>query len=84
LPLRATCAVISTPQPCCGASARRKRQALALFVLQFAVLGVIASAAGIALALLGQSLLVALLTAVAPADLPPPGLLPAASAFATA
>ena len=60
-----------------------KRQALALFVLQFAVLGVIASLAGIALALLGQTLLVALLTAVAPADLPPPGLLPAASAFAT-
>jgi putative ABC transport system permease protein len=53
-----------------------KRQALALFVLQFAALGVLASVAGIALALLGQSLLVALLTAVAPADLPPPGILP--------
>jgi putative ABC transport system permease protein len=60
-----------------------RRQALALFVLQFAALGVLASVAGIALALLGQSLLVALLTAVAPADLPPPGLLPAASAFGT-
>jgi putative ABC transport system permease protein len=60
-----------------------RRQALALFVLQFAALGVIASLVGIALALLGQSLLVALLTAVAPADLPPPGLLPAASAFGT-
>ena len=60
-----------------------KRQTLALFVLQFAALGVLASLVGIALALLGQSLLVALLTAVAPADLPPPGFLPAASAFGT-
>ena len=60
-----------------------RRQALALFVLQFAALGVLASMVGIALALLGQSLLVALLTAVAPADLPPPGILPAATAFGT-
>src|SRR4030095_3030128 len=43
---------------CLGASIT---QGLALFVLQFAVLGVFASVAGIALALLGQSLLVALL-----------------------
>ena len=60
-----------------------RRQALALFVLQFAALGVIASVAGIALALAGQSLLVALLTSVAPADLPAPGFLPAATAFGT-
>ena len=60
-----------------------RRQTLALFVLQFAVLGVVASVAGIALALAGQSLLVALLTSVAPADLPPPGFLPAATAFGT-
>jgi len=60
-----------------------RRQALTLFVLQFAVLGVIASVAGIALALLGQALLVAFLTSVAPGDLPAPGLLPAATAFGT-
>jgi len=60
-----------------------RRQALTLFVLQFAVLGVLASVAGIALALLGQALLVAFLTSVAPGDLPAPGLLPAATAFGT-
>ena len=60
-----------------------RRQALALFVLQFAALGVIASVAGLALALAGQSLLVSLLTSVAPAELPPPGFLPAATAFGT-
>ena len=60
-----------------------RRQALTLFVLQFGVLGVLASVAGIALALLGQALLVAFLTSVAPGDLPAPGLLPAATAFGT-
>ena len=65
---------------CFGAS---RRQALALFVLQFATLGVLASIAGLVLALLGQSLLVALLTSVAPTELPPPGFLPAVTAFGT-
>jgi putative ABC transport system permease protein len=46
---------------CFGTSRRRT---LALFVLQFAALGIIASVAGIALALIGQSLLVALLASV--------------------
>ena len=45
--------------------------------------GTSASVAGIALALLGQALLVAFLTSVAPGDLPAPGLLPAATAFGT-
>ena len=43
---------------CFGAS---RRQTLALFVLQFGVLGIVASAAGIVLALAGQQLLVMLL-----------------------
>jgi putative ABC transport system permease protein len=65
---------------CFGASRRR---ALALFVLQFAALGIVASVAGIALALAGQSLLVALLASVAPTELPPPSVLPAITAFGT-
>jgi len=60
-----------------------RRQALALFVLQFAALGLVASVAGIAIALLGQELLVKLLASVAPAELPGPGLLPAVTAFGT-
>ena len=63
---------------CFGASRRR---ALALFVLQFAALGIVASVAGIALALAGQSLLVALLASVAPTELPPPSVLPARHGF---
>jgi putative ABC transport system permease protein len=65
---------------CLGAP---RRQALALFVLQFAVLGVLASAAGIVIALAGQELLVKLLASMAPAELPGPGLLPAITAFGT-
>ena len=65
---------------CFGASRRR---ALTLFVLQFSALGIIASVAGILLALAGQSLLVALLASVAPTELPPPGFLPAVTAFGT-
>ncbi len=65
---------------CLGAP---RRQALALFVLQFAALGVLASAAGIAIALAGQELLVKFLASVAPAELPGPGLLPAITAFGT-
>ncbi len=60
-----------------------RRQALALFVLQFAVLGLAASVTGIAVALLGQELLVALLTSVAPAELPTPGFVPAVTSFGT-
>jgi putative ABC transport system permease protein len=60
-----------------------RRQALALFVLQFAALGLVASIVGIAIALLGQNLLVALLASVAPTELPPPGLTPAVTAFGT-
>jgi putative ABC transport system permease protein len=65
---------------CFGAS---ERQALTLFVLQFAVLGLVASAAGVLLALAGQQVLVALLGTIAVADLPPPGAWPATGAFAT-
>jgi putative ABC transport system permease protein len=65
---------------CFGAS---RRQTLLLFVLQFVVLGFIASVAGIALALVGQQLLVLLLGTIAAGDLPPPSPLPALAAFAT-
>jgi putative ABC transport system permease protein len=65
---------------CLGAP---RRQTLALFVLQFAALGMLASAAGIALALAGQELLVQLLASLAPTDLPGPGILPAVTAFGT-
>ncbi len=65
---------------CFGASRLRT---LTLFVLQFAVLGLTASAAGIALALAGQQLLVMLLGTIAPGDLPLPGVLPALAAFGT-
>ncbi len=65
---------------CLGAP---ERQTLALFVLQFAVLGVLASAAGVALALGGQQLLVLLLDRLASAGLPPPGVAPALAAFGT-
>ena len=46
-PRRATCAAISTRPRCSAASARRSRTTLALFVIQFAVLGVAASALGV-------------------------------------
>jgi putative ABC transport system permease protein len=65
---------------CLGAS---ERQTLALFVLQFAALGVLASATGVLLALGGQQLLVALLGTIAAADLPTPGFVPALAAFGT-
>lgn len=65
---------------CLGASEAR---ALALFVVQFVVLGVIASVVGVLLALAGQQLLVALLAAIANTQLPLPGPLPAIAAFAT-
>ena len=65
---------------CFGAS---RRQALALFVLQFAVLGLAASVVGIVLALFGQQLLVILLGSIAAGELPAPTPLPALAAFAT-
>jgi putative ABC transport system permease protein len=65
---------------CLGAP---QRQMLALFALQFAALGVAASVVGCVVALGGQQLLVMLLGAMVSTDLPPPGLLPAASAMAT-
>ncbi|MEP7182599.1 MAG: FtsX-like permease family protein [Betaproteobacteria bacterium] len=65
---------------CFGAS---ERQTLSLFVLQFVALGLGASVAGVVLALAGQQILVSLLGTIAVADLPPPGLMPAAAAFGT-
>jgi len=65
---------------CLGAS---ERQALVLFVLQFALLGIVASAFGVAFALGGQQLLAALLDSIAAADLPAPGAAPALAAFGT-
>jgi putative ABC transport system permease protein len=65
---------------CFGAPRSRT---LALFVLQFAIVALAASAAGIVLALAGQQLLVALLGSIADGDLPFPGILPALAAFAT-
>src|SRR6516165_2272157 len=65
---------------CFGASRRR---ALALFVLQFGAMGLVASAGGIAVALAGQQLLVMLLASITATELPAPGILPAISAFGT-
>jgi putative ABC transport system permease protein len=65
---------------CFGASRGR---ALSLFLTQFAVIAVAASAAGILIALAGQQLLVGLLGTIAPGDLPAPGIVPALAAFAT-
>jgi putative ABC transport system permease protein len=65
---------------CLGAS---ERQTLALFVLQFGVLGLAASVAGVLLALGGQQVLVVLLRTLSTAELPAPGIVPALGAFAT-
>ena len=65
---------------CFGASRGRT---LALFVLQFAAVALVASAAGIVLALAGQQLLASLLTSIATGDLPAPGIAPALAAFGT-
>jgi putative ABC transport system permease protein len=56
---------------------------LALFVLQFALLGVIASAAGLVIAWIGQALLAQLLSALFAGALPAPGAWPMLGAFAT-
>ena len=65
---------------CFGA---RERRVLALFVLQFAALGVVATLAGVAIALGGQQLLVMLLATISKTDLPPPGVMPGIVAVAT-
>ena len=65
---------------CFGASRART---LALFVLQFAIVGLVASAVGLLVALAGQQLLVVLLGSIAAGDLPAPGVMPALAAFAT-
>lgn len=65
---------------CLGAPVR---QTLALFFVQFIVLGVLASAVGVAVALGGQELLVATLASMMDSGLPPPTLPPAVAAFFT-
>ena len=65
---------------CFGASVPRT---LALFVVQFVALGVVASALGLVAALVGQALLAALLEGAFVADLPPPAYGPALTAVAT-
>ena len=65
---------------CFGASRQRT---LLLFVTQFGALGLAASAAGIVFALAGQQLLVWLLASITATELPPPGIVPAVTAFGT-
>jgi putative ABC transport system permease protein len=56
-------------------------QTLALFIVQFFALGIVASVIGTLVALGGQQLLVVLLGAVVRADLPPPGWWPAVTSM---
>ena len=56
-------------------------QTLALFFVQFIVLGVTASAVGVVLALGGQQVLVTLMSSVVATDLPPPAWMPGLAAF---
>jgi putative ABC transport system permease protein len=65
---------------CFGASVA---QALALFFVQFLVLGVAASAVGVVVALAGQQVLALLLGTVIAHDMPSPSWLPALSSFGT-
>ncbi len=65
---------------CFGASTA---QTLALFFLQFLVLGMVACSVGIVLALAGQQLLMLLMAAVVATPLPPPTWLPGGIAFGT-
>jgi putative ABC transport system permease protein len=65
---------------CFGTSVGRT---LLLFVLQFALLGILASTAGVAIALVGQSLLAYLLGTLFAGALPAPGAWPGVTAFAT-
>lgn len=65
---------------CFGAPAA---QTLALFLIQFVALGIIACAVGVVVALAGQEVLVRLLATVFTSPLPPPTPAPALAAFAT-
>ena len=65
---------------CFGAAQRRT---LALFAVQFAVLGIAASLSGVLAALAGQALLVGMLGGITAAELPPPTVLPGLAAFGT-
>ncbi|HEX6794806.1 MAG TPA: FtsX-like permease family protein [Casimicrobiaceae bacterium] len=65
---------------CFGA---RVSQTLALFVIQFVVFGIAASAAGLVAALIGQELLAALLAGAVVTTLPSPSYMPAVAALAT-
>lgn len=65
---------------CFGAPAA---QTLALFLIQFVALGIVACAVGVVVALAGQEVLVRLLAAVFTSPLPPPTPAPALAAFAT-
>jgi putative ABC transport system permease protein len=65
---------------CFGASVS---QTLALFFVQFFVLGVASCALGVLVALAGQQLLVSLLGAILASDLPPPTWMPGVTAFAS-
>ncbi len=65
---------------CLGA---RVRHTLALFVIQFLVVGVLASAVGVLVALAGQELLVRTLSSMMDGALPAPAGGPALAAFAT-
>ena len=65
---------------CLGAS---ERKTLTLFVWQFGVVGIAASAIGVVLAFGGQQLLVMLLDQITRGRLPLPGAVPAVTAFGT-
>ncbi|MBK9115091.1 MAG: FtsX-like permease family protein [Betaproteobacteria bacterium] len=65
---------------CFGA---RVGQTLALFFVQFLVLGVLACTLGVLVALAGQQLLVSLMASVVASELPSPTWVPAATSFAT-
>ncbi|HXR57091.1 MAG TPA: FtsX-like permease family protein [Casimicrobiaceae bacterium] len=58
-------------------------QTLALFVIQFVIFGLAASAIGLVAALIGQELLSALLAGAVVATLPPPSSMPAVAAVVT-
>ncbi|MDQ6620313.1 MAG: FtsX-like permease family protein [Pseudomonadota bacterium] len=64
---------------CLGASRRR---VLLMFVLQFATFGAVAGVIGLALAGVGQQLLVLLLASLSATELPWPSITPALGAFA--
>src|SRR5690606_9928288 len=60
-----------------------RRQALALFGLQLAMLGLLASLSGALLGWVGQPVLFKLLHGLLPQEVPPDGLLPALAGMAT-